>query len=86
MSDYAHEIMRRIKEDDIMINADQHHAMQEILAEDAHHKAQAMREGMPEGIDPDYENFISNHPDGIYKPDNTFTTGPIYESTDECPF
>ena len=41
-------------------------AMQEILAEDAHHKAQAFREAMPADIDPTYEQFIDNHPDGVY--------------------
>jgi hypothetical protein len=60
MSDYAHRIMQQIREEDLLIQADQANdlmqAMQEaaedsyleILAEDAYHKEQAMREGMPE--------------------------------------
>jgi len=82
MSDYAHSIMRDIKMEDSMIAHDKHQqrldvlnnseaivsesAMQEILAEDAHHKAQAFREAMPTDIDPLYEQFIDNHPDGVY--------------------
>jgi len=77
-----HRIMQEIKMDDSLIAHDmqQEHlealnnseailsesAMQEILAEDAHHKAQAFREAMPEDIDPTYEQFIDNHPSGIY--------------------
>jgi len=38
----------------------------EILAEHAHHQQQAMREAMPADIDPLYEQFIDNHPDGVY--------------------
>ena len=99
-----HRIMQEIKMDDSLIAHDmqQEHlealnnseailsesAMQEILAEDAHHKAQAFREAMPEDkadrlskgiidshrtpavpfddVDPTYEQFIDNHPSGIY--------------------
>ena len=38
----------------------------EILAEHAHHQQRAMREAMPTDIDPLYEQFIDNHPDGVY--------------------
>ena len=48
MSDHAHRIMmRQLKADDNMIQADKHQAMQEILAEDAYQKEQAMRESHP---------------------------------------
>ena len=57
-----HRLMQEIKQDDL-----------DILADIAYQQEQAMREGMeppkahiPSDIDPDYENFISNHPDGIY--------------------
>ena len=48
-------------EDEMFFNADKHHELQ-----------QAMMEEMepPADIDPDYENFISNHPDGKYTPGN----------------
>jgi len=48
-------------EDEMFFNADKHHELQ-----------QAMMEEMepPADIDPDYENFISNHPDGNYTPGN----------------
>ena len=48
-------------EDEMFFNADKHHEIQ-----------QAMMEEMepPADIDPDYENFISNHPDGKYTPGN----------------
>ena len=48
-------------EDEMFFNADKHHEIQ-----------QAMMEEMkpPADIDPDYENFISNHPDGKYTPSN----------------
>ena len=50
MSDHAHRIMmRQLKADDNMIQADDHQAMQEILAEVAHQQEQAMREEYPEG-------------------------------------
>jgi len=88
MSDYAHSIMRDIKMEDSMIAHDRHQqrldalnnseaivsesARQEILAEDAHHKAQAFREAMLADfdIDPIYEQFIDNHPDGVYPNEN----------------
>ena len=70
MSDYAHRIMQDIKAEDILIKADEEsHKQQilaELLAEHAHHQEQAMREGMPEGIDPVYEQFIDNHPEAIH--------------------
>ena len=81
MSDHAHRIMQDIKMEDSLIAHDLEQqkidvlageallspsAMQEILAEDAYHKAQAMREAMPADIDPLYEQFIDNHPDGVY--------------------
>ena len=57
-----HRLMQEIKQDDLV-----------ILADIAYQQEQAMREGMeppkadiPSDINPDYENFISNHPDGIY--------------------
>ena len=65
MSDHAHRIMQDIKAEDILIKADEESAKQEILAEHAHHQEQAMREGMPEGIDPVYEQFIDNHPEAV---------------------
>ena len=48
-------------EEEMFFNADKHHELQ-----------QAMMEEMepPADIDPDYENFISNHPDGNYTPGN----------------
>ena len=50
MSDHAHRIMmRQLKADDNMIQADKHQSMQELLAEDAYQKEQAMREEYPEG-------------------------------------
>jgi hypothetical protein len=77
-----HRIMQEIKMDDSLIAHDMYQqrldalnngeaivsdaAKLEILAEDAHHKAQAIREAMPEDIDPIYEQFIDNHPDGVY--------------------
>lgn len=53
--------MEQAYEDEMFFNADKHHEIQ-----------QAMMEEMdpPEDIDPDYENFISNHPDGKYEPSN----------------
>ena len=50
-------LTKQIKRDDI-----------DILADIAHEQEQAMREEMdpPEDIDPDYENFISQHPDGKF--------------------
>ena len=42
-------MMRQLKADDNMIQADKHQAMQEILAEVAHQQEQAMREEYPEG-------------------------------------
>ena len=77
-----HRIMQDIKMEDSLIAHDMYQqrlavlnnseaivsesAKLEILAEDAHHKAQAMREAMPADIDPLYEQFIDNHPDGVY--------------------
>ena len=50
MSDHAHRIMmRQLKADDNMIQADEEYAKQQILAEDAYQKEQAMREEYPEG-------------------------------------
>ena len=53
--------MEKAYEDEMFFNADKHHEIQ-----------QAMMEEMepPADIDPDYENFISNHPDGKYTPSN----------------
>jgi|TARA_R100000084_G_C4626541_1_gene136056 hypothetical protein len=50
-------LTKQIKQDEI-----------DILADIAYQQEQAMREEMdpPEGIDPDYENFISQHPDGKF--------------------
>ena len=48
MSDHAHRIMlRQLKADDNMIQADEHHLRQQVLAEDAYQKEQAMRESHP---------------------------------------
>ena len=76
-----HRIMQDIKMDDSLIAHDieqekldvlrgeallSESAKLEILAEHAHHQQQAMREAMPADIDPLYEQFIDNHPDGVY--------------------
>ena len=67
MSDHAHRIMmRQLNADDNMIQADEDYSKQQILAEHAHQQEQAMREGMPEGIDHVYEQFIDNHPEAIH--------------------
>ena len=58
---WLHDQMEQAYEDEMFFNADKHHEIQ-----------QAMMEEMepPADIDPDYENFISNHPDGKYTPSN----------------
>lgn len=59
---WLHDQMEKeCREEEMFFNADKHHEIQ-----------QAMMEEMepPLDIDPDYENFISNHPDGIYPPTN----------------
>ena len=82
MSDHAHRIMQDIKMEDSLIAHDMYQqrlavlnnseaivsesAKLEILAEHTHHQQQAMREAMPADIDPIYEQFIDNHPDGVY--------------------
>lgn len=58
---WLHEQMEQAYEEEMFFNADKHHEIQ-----------QAMMEEMepPKDIDPDYENFISNHPDGNYTASN----------------
>jgi hypothetical protein len=60
---WLHDQMEKeCREDEMFYNADMHHQME-----------QAMREEMDppeEEVDPTYENFIANHPDGKYPPTN----------------
>jgi len=59
---WLHDQMEKeCREEQLFFDADRHHEIQE-----------AMKEEMepPADIDHDYENFISNHPDGIYPPTN----------------
>ena len=59
---WLHDQMEKeCKEEEMFFNADKHHEIQ-----------QAMMEEMepPSDIDPDYENFISNHPNGKYTASN----------------
>ena len=74
MSDHAHRIMQDIKMEDSLIAHDLEQqkldvlageallspsAAQEILAEHAHHQAQAIKEGMPYIPDDDCDNPLS---------------------------
>ena len=66
MSDHAHRLMHDIAMEDCLIKADEEFNKQQILLEHAHQQEEAMREGMPEGIDHVYEQFIDNHPEAIH--------------------
>ena len=51
-------------EDEMFFNADKHHETQQAMMGEMDEPT------IPSDIDPDYENFISNHPDGKYTPGN----------------
>ena len=55
---------RKMDEDLMFIDADRQHYIEQAMREEMEEPT------IPSDIDPDYENFISNHPDGIYPPAN----------------
>ena len=55
---------KQLKDEELFFNAEMHHEMEQTMREEMDEPS------IPSDIDPDYENFISNHPDGKYPPTN----------------
>ena len=65
MSDHAHRIMRRIQLEDSLIKADEEFNRQQILAEEAHQKEQAMRESHPSSWSQDDGDLLAYYSEDV---------------------